>query len=342
MDTPMNTATANNPTRTARPAAPTPPRAADSAHGREPAGADPGQAKAGVGTAAWLQGGAPPADGWPDGGGGAGGAESPLAVAANVPGVDPCDVACDAMPAHVIGDLTPPDQDWILGHTSDCGYCSHMLHRYERIDEMLSRLNRRVVAEAVPPPFRPPLSAATRGVRPLRRAHYGTMDSPLGPLLVAVTEAGVCEIGFAVSESEADFRCRLAGRGLDPEPGLDLAGTPGATAVAAQLREYFGGRRDRFEVPLDFAGVSPFTRSVLAATAEVPFGHLSTYREIAARVGSPKATRAVGNALGRNPLPVIVPCHRIVRSDASLGGYTGGVGIKQRLLALEGVALGMA
>ncbi|MEA2584044.1 MAG: methylated-DNA-[protein]-cysteine S-methyltransferase, partial [Thermomicrobiales bacterium] len=87
------------------------------------------------------------------------------------------------------------------------------------------------------------------------------------------------------------------------------------------------------------SGVSPFTRSVLTATAEVPYGRLSTYRDIAQQVGRPSATRAVGNALGRNPIPVIVPCHRIVRSDASLGGYTGGLEIKERLLSLEGVYL---
>ena len=78
---------------------------------------------------------------------------------------------------------------------------------------------------------------------------------------------------------------------------------------------------------------------MLTATAEVPFGQLSTYRHIAERVGQPGATRAVGNALGRNPIPVIVPCHRIIRSNATIGGYTGGLDIKQRLLTLEGVRL---
>jgi methylated-DNA-[protein]-cysteine S-methyltransferase len=78
---------------------------------------------------------------------------------------------------------------------------------------------------------------------------------------------------------------------------------------------------------------------VLKATAEVPFGHLTSYRGIAERIGQPGATRAVGNALGRNPIPVIIPCHRIVRSDSSLGGYTGGIQIKEKLLALEGALL---
>jgi methylated-DNA-[protein]-cysteine S-methyltransferase len=105
------------------------------------------------------------------------------------------------------------------------------------------------------------------------------------------------------------------------------------------LAEYFSGKRSRFQVPLDYSGLTPFTRSVLDATAEVPFGELRTYRQIAERVGRPRATRAVGNALHRNPIPVIIPCHRIVRSDASIGGYGGGVAIKEQLLHLEGAPI---
>ncbi len=267
-------------------------------------------------------------DAWPDIG---------IIAAAHQPGIDPCDVACDAMPGHVVGDLTPPEVDWLLDHTSDCSYCANVLTDYERVDDALTRLVAPADAVEAPPP---PLSF----LRSTRRASYGTVDSPVGPLLVAVTDAGVCEIGFARSESEAEFRGRLVARGLTPVP--DLTPTPefGASQATAgraiaQLQEYFEGRRDRFDVPLDFAGVTPFTRAVLDATAEVPFGRLSTYRDIATRIGKPGATRAVGNALGRNPIPVIVPCHRVVRSGGSLGGYTGGVAIKERLLALEGSAL---
>lgn len=253
-----------------------------------------------------------------------------IIAAANQPGIDPCDVACDAMPGHLVGDLTPPETAWLLDHTSDCRYCSNVLNGYVRVGEALERLVPASVEAAPPPlPFLPS--------RP--RASYGTIDSPVGPLLIAVTDAGVCEIGFARSESEAEFRGRLAARGLNPVPDLDeTSGATGGKAIA-QLREYFAGHRNRFDVPLDFAGVTPFTRAVLDATADVPFGRLSTYRDIAARIGKPGATRAVGNALGRNPIPVIVPCHRVVRSGGSLGGYTGGIEIKERLLALEGSAL---
>ncbi len=258
---------------------------------------------------------------WPDIG---------IIAAAHQPGIDPCDVACDAMPGHVVGDLTPPETAWLLDHTSDCSYCANMLNGYERVDDALERLIP-PASQAAPPPL--PFLPSTR------RASYRTIESPVGRLLVAATEAGVCEIGFARSESEAEFRGRLVARGLTPVPDLDEATVATGGQAIAQLREYFEGRRNRFDVPLDFAGVTPFTRAVLDATAEIPFGHLSTYRDIATRIGKPGATRAVGNALGRNPIPVIVPCHRVVRSGGSLGGYTGGIQIKERLLALEGAAL---
>jgi O-6-methylguanine DNA methyltransferase len=197
-----------------------------------------------------------------------------------------------------------------------------MLKDYERLDDLLDHLHQ-VAAEAPPVPR----------VLSRPRAAYGHIDSPIGPLFIAVTEKGVTEIGFAGQKSDADFRDQLEDRGLRP--------IPDATAierVAGQLREYFAGRRNRFQVPLDFYGVTPFTRSVLDATAEIPFGQVRTYRQIAQQVGKPGATRAVGNALNRNPIAVIVPCHRIIRSDSSLGGYGGGPEIKQRLLSLEGVS----
>ena len=130
------------------------------------------------------------------------------------------------------------------------------------------------------------------------------------------------------------FHGHLHARGFRP-----MQNWQAVADVAAQLSEYFRGERNRFEVPLDFSGITPFTRAVLDATADVPFGRLSTYRQVAEQIGQPKATRAVGNALGRNPIPIVVPCHRIVRSDSSLGGYTGGIQIKEHLLSLEGVLL---
>ena len=261
-----------------------------------------------------------------------------LVAAAARPGVDPCDVACAAMPAQVFGDLTPPEEGWLHGHVAGCGSCAVELDRFARTGAVLDRVHASAVALAVPPPFR-------RG----RPAVYARLESPVGSLLVAASDVGLCEIDFAGDGIEGTmerFRRRLIARGFDPQPVPDVCGAGEAAAaeatmvdVAAQLRQYFAGRRDRFDLPLDFAGVSPFTRAVLEATAEVPFGRLDTYRAIAGRVGKPAATRAVGSALGRNPIPVVVPCHRIVRTGGALGGYTGGLRIKERLLALEGVTL---
>ena len=246
-----------------------------------------------------------------------------LLAAVRRPEADPCDLACAAAPGYAVGDLSAPEAVWLLGHTATCGFCAGEVGGYRRVGNALDRLADVLVTKA-PPRFRCETC----------RAGFGRVASPLGELFVAATEAGVCEVGFAFQESEDAFRARLEARGLAPE--RDQAAVD---PIAGELGEYFAGRRDRFETPLDFSGVTPFTRDVLTATAAVPFGQLRTYRDIATSLGNPGATRAVGNALGRNPLPVVVPCHRIVRSDHTLGGYTGGLHIKQHLLALEGVTL---
>ena len=267
-----------------------------------------------------------PANGRTDPGSTAGALGFDLLAEVARPEADPCDLACAAAPGYAVGDLSAPEAVWLLGHTATCGYCAGEVGGYRRVATALDRLADVLVTKPAP-----------RFRCETCRAGFGRVASPLGELFVAATEAGVCEVGFAVYESEDAFRARLEARGLTPERDQAAIG-----AVAGELGEYFAGHRDRFETPLDFSGVTPFTRSVLNATAEVPFGQLRTYRDIATQLGNPGATRAVGNALGRNPIPVIVPCHRIVRSDHSLGGYTGGVGIKERLLSLEGAYLGSA
>jgi len=251
-----------------------------------------------------------------------------LARLADQMGIDVCDVACDAMPALVLKDLDPADRQWVVRHTKECSSCRDMLARYEFVNTALDRLAETLEAERPTPP---PLTFLAKR---LRRAAYARIESPVGPLFVAASDQGVCEVGFGVNETEEAFRRHLERRGFAP-----TANGVAIEWIARQLQEYFRGERNRFEVPLDFSGVPAFTRAVLLATAEVPYGHLATYRDIAQRVGRPGATRAVGNALGRNPIPIIVPCHRIVRSDSSLGGYAGGIEIKQRLLAHEGATL---
>jgi methylated-DNA-[protein]-cysteine S-methyltransferase len=239
---------------------------------------------------------------------------------------DECDVCVAALPGYVLGDLPVIDSRWVLEHTAVCSDCRQELHCYEEVDSLLDRCCQ-VKDEAVPTlPFRQVIPA-------IREAAWGRMASPIGDLYVAVSDTGVCEIGFGWMENDHEFVHRLMQRGFMPvhdDTRID--------GIADQLGEYFEGRRNHFGVPLDFSGLSPFSRAVLEATAEVPFGQTRTYGDIARSIGKPGATRAVGNALNRNPIPLIVPCHRIVPTGGhGIGKYAGGVDTKVRLLTLEGV-----
>ena len=113
----------------------------------------------------------------------------------------------------------------------------------------------------------------------------------------------------------------------------------GSLLEAAELEDYFSGRRKTFEVPIDFRFVTPFQERVLRATARIPFGSVSSYGEIARQIGKPEAQRAVGGALGHNPVPIIIPCHRVIAANGSIGGYTGGLEIKRELFKIEGISL---
>jgi methylated-DNA-[protein]-cysteine S-methyltransferase len=159
---------------------------------------------------------------------------------------------------------------------------------------------------------------------------YATLDSPVGELLLAATPRGLVCVGYDVGRALEGLAARVSPRVLAAPRKLD--------PVRRELDEYFTGRRREFGLALDWAlarGV--FGRRVLEATARVPFGALASYREVATAAGSPRAVRAAGNALGANPLPIVVPCHRIVRTGGALGGYTGGLERKRTLLELEGV-----
>lgn len=159
---------------------------------------------------------------------------------------------------------------------------------------------------------------------------YGAMDSPLGPLLLAVTDAGLVRLSYI--DYAPDTLQELAA-GLSPR----IVRRPARTdAVRRQLDEYFAGRRRDFDVPLDLTLVRGFGRRVLRVTMAIPYGQVSTYRDVATEAGNPRASRAAGSALGRNPIPVIIPCHRVVRTGGGLGGYTSGIERKQVLLNLEG------
>ncbi|HEY7527414.1 MAG TPA: methylated-DNA--[protein]-cysteine S-methyltransferase [Candidatus Limnocylindria bacterium] len=163
---------------------------------------------------------------------------------------------------------------------------------------------------------------------------YGTMDSPVGPLLVAVTDRGLVRVAFSSERSE-EVLAELASR-VSPRVLRDPARTD---EIRRELDEYFAGQRRRFDVRVDWSLVRGFAQGVLRATARVPFGTTTTYRQMAEAAGSPRASRAAGNALGSNPIPIVVPCHRVLHSGGGLGGYAGGLERKRTLLTLEG-ALG--
>ncbi len=160
---------------------------------------------------------------------------------------------------------------------------------------------------------------------------YTTTDSPFGPLLLAATAGGLVRLAFAREDHDAVL-ARLAER-VSPRV---LRAPARLDGVRRQLDEYFDRRRRDFDLDLDWSLVTPFQRKVLAATAAIPYGEVASYSDVAAATGSPGAARATGNALGANPMPVVVPCHRVVRRGGDLGGYTGGLDRKRTLLTVEG------
>jgi methylated-DNA-[protein]-cysteine S-methyltransferase len=159
---------------------------------------------------------------------------------------------------------------------------------------------------------------------------YRTLDSPLGPLLLAATSEGLVRVAFQGEDHDAVL-ARLA---TDVSPRI-LRAPRRLDGAATQLDEYFARRRRRFDLPVDLQLAHGFRRAVLTHLRDIAYGTTESYAEVAAATGSPAAVRAVGSACANNPVPLVVPCHRVVHSDGSLGGYRGGVEAKQRLLALE-------
>ena len=160
---------------------------------------------------------------------------------------------------------------------------------------------------------------------------YATLDSPFGELVVAETRRGVVKISFgheSPDEVVEELAWSVSPRVLESPPRLD--------PVRRELDSYFEGELKRFTVPLDWQLVQGFQTKVLRATARIPYGETSSYGEIAAEAGNRRAFRAAGTALGRNPLPLIVPCHRVLRAGGVIGNYGGGPEMKRALLELEG------
>jgi methylated-DNA-[protein]-cysteine S-methyltransferase len=163
---------------------------------------------------------------------------------------------------------------------------------------------------------------------------YASAESPFGTLLLASTRRGLVRLAFPEESLDAMLE-RLARR---ISPRIVEARAP-LDGVRRELDEYFSGRRRAFELPIDWTLVAPFGRRVLRVTSQIPYGGVLSYAEVAADAGSPRGFRAAGNALGANPMPIVVPCHRVLRSGGSLGGYGGGLERKRWLLELEGAPL---
>jgi methylated-DNA-[protein]-cysteine S-methyltransferase len=184
-------------------------------------------------------------------------------------------------------------------------------------------------------PAAPP--AAVAGLAERARAEelldvaVATEDTPVGRLVLARTPRGLVRVAYGpLDEVEADLAARISPRVLEAPAALD--------EERRQLDDYFAGRRRDFDLTLDWQLAPGFRGAVLHAIARIPFGATASYGEVAGEAGSPRAVRAAGTACARNPLVVVVPCHRVVRGDGALGGYAGGVDAKRRLLALERAA----
>lgn len=239
------------------------------------------------------------------------------------------DAALDPLLA---GDATPEDLAEIAALVESCPICQARLVEVRGLDRALSQEAVRLrtdLADQSAWPSAPALdqhSAPTADSAPgIGALHEVIVPSPIGRLRLVASERGLCEVDF-LAETDAA-----------PAPSASALSHPVLDATRQQLDEYFGGRRTEFDLPLDLRRVGAFHQQVLAATARIPFGGVVTYGRMAFDLGRPRAARAVGGALHRNPLPIVIPCHRIIGTNGSLVGYGGGLPIKRYLLSLEGV-----
>lgn len=220
-----------------------------------------------------------------------------------------CDFREEQVLAFVAGDLAEPELLEMALHLGECAGCRAQAAEFTALHRTLGACT---VEDVV---------------------RWDVFDTPFGPTYAAVTGTGLARVSWREPEPEA-FVSALEASYVDRPVVHDQRGV---AETGRQLGEYFAGRRTRFELPVDLSPVSEFDRRVLTVVREIPAGGVLTYADVARRIGSPSAARAVGNAVGRNPVPIVVPCHRVIRSDGTLGGYSGGGGAyKRRLLALEG------
>ena len=241
-----------------------------------------------------------------------------------------CDQFVRQLDGLLTGDVRVTTVTLMRRHAADCGPCGQewgRLHGHQGVlataadDEPDARAVRRARALR--------RSAFDRAGHPAIR--FGRLQTPVGILFVGSTDQGVCDVTFGQS-SERRYREHLLRR--SPEVCRD---DTGLAEVKAELMAYFARKLTRFSLSVDLRQVTPFTARVLRETRKIRFGQVMSYGALAARIGSPGASRAVGGALGRNPVPIIIPCHRVIAQGGRLGGFTGGLATKRTLLGLEGV-----
>ena len=225
--------------------------------------------------------------------------------------------------------------DGVERHVAICRPCRDELGRYRVLEGMVSDLRRAPMAGADPTLARAELESRLADIRS-RMVTYGIYPSPLGRILIARSELGVSMVRYIDSDASArSYLARLAGdEVVEDEAAIE--------PVYRELLDYLNARETRLNWPLDlrWAG-SDFQRRVLAVTAQLPYGAVASYGGIAKRIGAPGSVRAVAQALRHNPLPIVIPCHRVIGSTGDLTGYAGTrIGLKKQLLSLEGVSVG--
>ncbi|MDZ7290257.1 MAG: methylated-DNA--[protein]-cysteine S-methyltransferase [candidate division KSB1 bacterium] len=241
----------------------------------------------------------------------------------------------DQVMALYLGELTGDEEQRLHRHLSDCPGCNREFSLYREILSGVETLVRQMGGAQAQL-----LRAAIKTKMREKQIYYEFMQHPLtGPMLVAVTARGVCLIQFT---DKSAFEVEEMLRQRQPEVWIKRDQLLTA-AMIQELQLYLQRKLSRFTIPIDWRLVtSEFQRQVLQLTSRIPYGQVYTYGEIAQKLGKPKSARAVGQALGANPIPIVVPCHRVLASSGKLGGYSGrpgeeGLKLKRRLLQLEGV-----
>jgi len=239
----------------------------------------------------------------------------------------------DDLLAAAMGEAAPSTVRRVEEHMAACGPCHREFQEYRAVDGAVTALRDAPLPSGPPPQARERLETRLLDLR-RRLLTYRIFPSPLGHILIARSEAGISLVEYL--ERGTSLRASR----LSHEPGVELAEAGGELQPAyRELLEYLDGRRKRLDWPLDMRLVrTDFNRAVLRATAAVPYGAVVPYAGIAREIGKASAVRAVGQALRTNPLPIVIPCHRVIGTSGALTGYAGHkVSRKQRLLSLEGV-----